>query len=368
MMGSSGERAGSGGRGCVTSPGGIVAVLLMIWLGALMAFSLVGSCFRSLGMREFDRRAACLNNLNELGTALSQWQHDHDGKLPHMHNSAFFSAAGEEARSWAQLWPAYVADPTLYWCPSDWTRERPREGKNYGYAASNCSDWTPGRRNIASVRRGFFWHDHYNLTCWRGSSAGSETGSYECDEWKHACRAAGLAAADDVSYAFVGQAAISKEEEAQAWNVRIAGDNEQEGDEEPWITNTGLAWADGASWKARKGSQLYMAGYVDPGYRYVGGLEKADNHGQDGVNVLYLDFHAWWDGRTWPSPLGTVYYEWDGWPRCEWHTTLTGESGEGIPERPGRNNEGLRCEDPKPTWCNIMGKDGWLVKPNCPWE
>lgn len=318
---------------------------------------------------EAARRTFCLNNLNELGTALSQWQQDHDGKLPQMHNKAFFSAAGEEARSWAQLWPAYMAAAELYHCPSDRSDVPPDLEFNVGYKNPDCSGWRRGVRDIDESETGFYWHDYYNLTCWRGSSAGPETGSYECGEWYHACKAAGLAAADDVSYAFVGQAAISKEEEAQAAKMRIAGDNDQEGDEEPWISSTGLAWADGASWKARKGSQLYMAGYVDPGYRYVGGLEEEDNHGQDGINVLYLDWHAEFDARSWPSPLGTVvYYEWDGLPCCEWHTSLTGASGEGIPKRPGRNNEGLRCEEPKPGWCNVMGKDGWLMKPECPWE
>ena len=55
-------------------------------------------------------------------------------------------------------------------------------------------------------------------------------------------------------------------------------------------------------------------------YHYIGGLEREDNHGQDGVIVLYLDGHAVFDGRYWPSPIGMLdmeddnpnfaHYEW----------------------------------------------------------
>jgi hypothetical protein len=41
-----------------------------------------------------------------------------------------------------------------------------------------------------------------------------------------------------------------------------------------------------------------------PGYRYIGGLERGDNHGRDGVNVLHYDWHVAFDDRSFPSPLG----------------------------------------------------------------
>jgi prepilin-type processing-associated H-X9-DG protein len=61
---------------------------------------------------------------------------------------------------------------------------------------------------------------------------------------------------------------------------------------------------------------------VPPGYRYAGGLEQMDNHSQDGVNVLYLDWHGEFDARSWPSPLGTTYFRWNGQKRCQWTDPL----------------------------------------------
>ena len=66
----------------------------------------------------------------------------------------------------------------------------------------------------------------------------------------------------------------------------------------------------------------YTAGHVGPGmldgtYYYAGGLERVDNHYSDGVNVLYFDSHARFDGRDWPSPIGEA--DTKSWTRKEWN-------------------------------------------------
>jgi len=41
------------------------------------------------------------------------------------------------------------------------------------------------------------------------------------------------------------------------------------------------------------------------------------NPGSDGVNVLYIDFHAGFDGRAWPCPIGGVNTK--SWAKKEWN-------------------------------------------------
>ena len=162
---------------------------------------------------------------------------------------------------------------------------------------------------------------------------------------------------------------VSRQEQQKSGKMRIAADNEQEGDERPCIHNPwGWFWSQPGpnDWHWRMTANLYHAGYVDPGYRYVGGLEAADNHGQDGVNVLYLDWHAEFDGRSWPSPLGAVYYRWSGQSRCQWGPEISGQ----YTCAAGLNNENLECDAPTPGWCNAPGSYGGGNAANrtCPWQ
>ena len=189
---------------------------------------------------------------------------------------------------------------------------------------------------------------------------------YVCPNWEKACRRAGLVPADDISYAYTGQISIAKREEAKSAKFRIAGDTEQEGDEVPCIYSP-WPWvhSHGPEWRWRHRSDGFAAGYVDPGYRYVGGLEQDDNHGQDGVNVLYLDWHAGFDGRSWPSPLGAVEQQSDSFPRCQWGAPMSGDNTCTV----GYQNENLQCDNPKPSWCNHPNRtSGWVVNKPCPWN
>jgi len=59
------------------------------------------------------------------------------------------------------------------------------------------------------------------------------------------------------------------------------------------------------------------------------------------VNVLYLDWHAEFDPRSWPSPLGTTFQRGDNHPRCEWDGTFgTGQNHTCVA---GQQNENLIC-------------------------
>jgi len=62
----------------------------------------------------------------------------------------------------------------------------------------------------------------------------------------------------------------------------------------------------------------YMWPKEEVQYHYVGGLEPGDPHGQDGVNVLYADWHVNFDGRSWPSPIGEL--EAQDWNRFVWES------------------------------------------------
>jgi prepilin-type processing-associated H-X9-DG protein len=145
------------------------------------------------------------------------------------------------------------------------------------------------------------------------------------------CDEAGIQAADDVSYVYTGGASISSTEHGAA--MRIAADNEQEGDEAGCaghpaaaapLNETSFLQGEGANYAGLWPVQNYTIGdpfndernIYDVRYHYVGGLEDLDNHGRDGVNVLYLDWHASFDGRNWPAPIGGgggdfTKYRWD---------------------------------------------------------
>jgi hypothetical protein len=153
------------------------------------------------------------------------------------------------------------------------------------------------------------------------------------------CQKSGMDVIDEVSYVYTGQVSIDPEEERRTSIMRIFGDNELEGDE--W-------WDSGASGdhaikKTRIRSTRRVPDAVDhwfcaypdwkcitmypPAsggqwlYRYVGGLDDEDNHGRDGISVLYLDWHAETDGRAWPSPIGCRDYE--SWNKLTWGEIAT---------------------------------------------
>ena len=335
----------------------LIELLVVMAIIAILAAMLMPALKRA---REAARRTSCLNNLKELGVGLAQYEKDHrKGDLPHSLNAEC------PDRSWAVLYPGYIGSAQIYWCPSDTEDNIPEEGVTIGkmYCGVNCDD---GRhfQMCNGPGDGIYLGKYYQYRCrWKIGAS--------CNEWKMFCRKQGLDAADDVSYAYVGEEQVGKREEAHPAQMRLAGDNDQEGDEEPCMTRfwAGCWWINKHRVRRHAGS-AYMAGYVAPGYRYVGGLEEYDNHGQDGVNVLYLDWHAEFDARSWPSPLGNLYHRWNDQPRCQW----------GDPVGPGcgntcvadQDNQNLVCDNPKPAWCSApdRGPGSWHGQAYhpCPWE
>ena len=326
-------RRGYGRRGFT-----LIELLVVMGIIAILAAMLMPALQRA---REAARRTSCLNNIKQLGGGLSMWQKDHGGELFAHHNNTMHWGIGNateqdrnDVGSWGNLWPGYIGSAALFLCPSDSSDIEPEQSRNFGRDAHcNPREFNSARGDIGG------WGDwgeldigHYQdaITggfCWSARPGGPQEGNVPCAAWRDVCRKQGIMAADDISYACMGQRQISREEASKSAKMRIAGDNEQEGDEPPCIVNTwgwiwsqpGWGWTDNrhSSYRWRMCQNLFQAGYVDPGYRYVGGLEQADNHGQDGVNVLYLDWHAEFDGRSWPSPLGAVFFRWSGQTRCQ---------------------------------------------------
>ena len=342
----------------------LIELLVVMAIIAILAAMLMPALQRA---REAARRTSCLNNIKELGTGLAQYEKDHK-QIPERHNCSARQwgggGTGNEVmlnKSWSELWPGYIGIAELYWCPSDGEDVPGEQGYNFGYHNIVCDPNWDMVRTVPGDGNRPYAADIFNAQCWVGSWH-VNPGRWPCSEWEMACQRSGLAAADDISYAFTGKNSIDQKEESHAATLRLAGDNEQEGDEEPCVQNPwGWIWSQpGAdNWRWRHAGQIFMAGYVDPGYRYVGGLEEYDNHSQDGVNVLYLDWHAEFDARSWPSPLGMEDFRWNNQPRCQWGPPVQGQ----YTCSAGNRNENLECDQPYPTWCNRPDGGG-----PCPWQ
>lgn len=331
-------------RSHVEGQGGFTLIELLVVMAiiAIIAAMLMPALQRA---REAAQRTSCMNNLREIGNSLAMYSGEHDGKLPQRANQPNIDAAGNLSmwsknwgNSWDELYPSYLSDAKLFWCPSDGADRPPRYGYNMG---ANLKV-----ELIFQEDDGFHYQNgqYSDFQCpvtasemqWWVDNVGSLTRRH----YERACRRAGICSADDQSYAFVGQECLSSAEEQRASDLRIAGDNEQEGDEKQNYHNKDCVALWPREWQRRASLPNY-AGYVAPGYRYVGGLEAADNHGKSGVNVLYLDWHAKFDSRDWPSPLGTLFFRYDGEPRCEW-----GQAISNCPQAvAGQYNENLICND-----------------------
>ena len=330
----------------------LIELLVVMGIIAILAAMLMPALQRA---REAARRTSCLNNLKQMGAGLAMWKNDH-GQIPQSDNCSYWHHAadcvwcGSGYPSWAYLYPGYVSAAETYLCPSEDTAgEATPETDLAPKEKLTIGAWRDADGTHWYTDGSCLWHCRFTnqntifgTEAWRFYTPTACCDRGWCDGHKREteCRRAGITTADNTSYIYIGGLSLSQEDKRRSGTLRVAADSEQEGNEisifggdlyaqvfRTYYDNiTGLVW--------QGLSQQYRAGNISPGdtiylrpddqgvypvpdYHYVGGLEAADNHGQDGVNVLYYDWHAEFDARSWPSPIGTTTKQ-DDWMRVRW--------------------------------------------------
>ena len=316
------------------------------------------------------RKVACINNLRQLGAAVALFQTDNQQRFPAQNNFCTPSLIGGCGcdtyepndmggcfEDWSNsckgtLWPEYVSDAMIVFCPND-------------------SGETPPRPDT-----------------WRSWPA-----IYRHDKWQWGYQTFGgdpLMRIQRFSYFFSGEHMVQPEEMLQSDSMRLMADNEQE-DDEFYYVDVGPGWwgetmigtwdnahEDYGYWTMANESSMFEVDNTkltlciqtpDDGadgdrwgasarYEYIGGLEKGDNHGTDGVNVLFADLHAAFDRaveratgaddgtiKAWVDPIGWltgwspasadsptgVDWKANGWPAYDWDYRCDVEGFAGAP-------------------------------------
>ncbi len=335
--------------------GGFTLIELLVVMGiiAILAALLLPALQRA---REAARRTSCLNNLNQIGSAMAMFQNDH-GSIPQYHNLSWAERDPFNIHDWSQLYPAYLSSAELYFCPSEDSAPRATasadlvpakyrtiggyvEGGNaYRYPADDTDQLAFFGDNIW----GWCCQAHVGNEPWHMDASKEEVcGDKLLRDPEYCCGRAGLIVANKVSYVCMGESSLSASEKRHSGDLRVVADNEQEG-----VEMCPGGWdmvQTRADIRARFPNHVCgmfpddfdfsSAEYEDfrhipdlgkpMRYHYVGGLEEADNHGQDGVNVLYYDWHADFDARSWPSPIGTTTMQDSGdWVKLRWDGSKT---------------------------------------------
>jgi len=261
----------------------LIELLVVMAIIGILAALLMPALARA---REAARRTSCLNNVKEFGTAMAVYMNDHEEHLPATYNALFAHHDPGAYDSLVGLYPTYVSSSQLYWCPSDTTDEKPVPRVTIGSKTGDCAY---GQAIYYDDMKDFFWPE------------------------RELCATAyGMLAASQMSYASVGEIALSRTEKAMAGDLRILADNDDEGtDCSPYTScycHEKRAGQHGTcpQWVYEGGITYQGYWYSIYEYYYVGGLEAEDNHMDDGVNVLYYDTHAAFDARRWPSPIGML--------------------------------------------------------------